>query len=661
MSTTNCTVVNFSIKDIIERIGRIKVINNIMEDLKNNVIFPRERNIGTDEWDINFNIFTNDYWSCEKDYLDDNIQNRIFEILISDNSELNNPDSYPDSEVIGQANAGGSNVKDYSGKVKEVTEDSQYVKLDLENGKNCFKEDDMDTSLDDSTASELDTQDMTIDEDEYHNNAIKSLQVDKLLTVMFSSLKRTKPLLSLLRHYTSETLPQLTKDRYPHIKRGNYAVLTQDHIRYFVDLLGQHRVLNDPSDCEIYNIDFIKAVRGYSQCVLKPQTTEEVSKILSFCNEHRLAVCPQGGNTGLVAGSVPVFDEVVLSTALMNNVISIDDISGVLVCEAGCVLEALDDTLAEKGLMMPLDLGAKGSCHIGGNVSTNAGGLRLIRYGNLHGSVLGVEAVKANGQIIDCLSTLKKDNTGYHLKHLFIGSEGTLGVVTKVAIQCPSKPTSLNLAFFGLESFDDILGTFKRAKKELGEILSSCEMIDAQSLDVVTGHLKLKSPIDVYPYYMLIETSGSDEKHDEEKLNRFLEGVMGDGLVIDGTVTNEPGKMRSIWELRERITEGLMYDGYCLRKDASRISGYGHIGDGNIHLNISVPEFRPDVLKKVEPYIYELTSQFKGSVSAEHGVGFRKPPYIHYSKSQNAIDLMKDLKKMMDPNNILNPYKVLPS
>lgn len=499
---------------------------------------------------------------------------------------------------------------------------------------------------------------------------------------MFSSVNRARSLLSLIRYYSSEGLPQLTKDRYPNIKRGNYAVLTQDHLQYFVDLLGRNRVLNDPSDCETYNIDFIKSVRGYSQCVLKPQTTEEVSKILSFCDEHRLAVCPQGGNTGLVGGSVPVFDEVILSTTLMNKIISIDDISGVLVCEAGCILEELEHAVGEQGLMMPLDLGAKGSCRIGGNVSTNAGGLRLIRYGNLHGNVLGVEAVKANGQIIDCLSTLKKDNTGYHLKHLFIGSEGTLGVVTKVVIHCPQKPTSLSLAFFGLESFDNILSTFKRAKKELGEILSSCEMLDAQSLNVVKTHLKLKSPIDDYPYYMVIETSGSNEQHDEEKLNRFLEGVMGDGLVMDGTVTNEPGKMRSIWDLRERITEALMYDGYLykydislpikdfyslipkmierLGSDATRISGYGHIGDGNIHLNISVPKFRPDVLKKIEPYVYELTSQLKGSVSAEHGVGFRKPPYIHYSKSQNSIDLMKDLKKMMDPNNILNPYKVLP-
>ncbi|KAK5646932.1 hypothetical protein RI129_005396 [Pyrocoelia pectoralis] len=502
---------------------------------------------------------------------------------------------------------------------------------------------------------------------------------------MLVNFKRVTTLVSFIRRCStlSKSLPELTKDRYPNIKRGDYAELNQNHLDYFHGLLGQNRVLSDPSDCEMYNIDFIKGVRGYSQCVLKPQTTEEVSKILSFCNQHRLAVCPQGGNTGLVGGSVPVFDEIVLSTSLMNNIISIDNISGVVVCEAGCILESLDDVLREKGLMMPLDLGAKGSCNIGGNVSTNAGGLRLLRYGNLHGSVLGIEAVKANGDVIDCLSTLKKDNTGYHLKHLFIGSEGTLGIVTKVAVHGPSKPKSLNLALLGLHSFENILQTYERAKNDLSEILSSCEMMDERSLDVVTSHLKLKSPIGDFPFYMVVETSGSNEKHDEEKLNAFLEGVMSEGIVADGTVTNEPGKMRAIWDLRERITEGLLHDGYLFKydislpikefyslvpkmkerlgSDASRVSGYGHIGDGNIHLNISVPEFSPDILKKVEPYVYELTSTYKGSISAEHGVGFRKPPYIHYSKSENAISLMKDLKKMMDPNGILNPYKVLPS
>lgn len=211
--------------------------------------------------------------------------------------------------------------------------------------------------------------------------------------------------------------------------------------------------------------------------------------------------------------------------------------------------------------------------------------------------------MKANGEILDCLSALKKDNTGFHLKHLFIGSEGALGVVTKVAIQCPAKPQAVNLAFLGVKSFDNILTTFRRAKRELGEILSSFEMIDEQSIGAVMGHLKVKSPIDNHPFYVLFETQGSDDAHDQEKIHRFLENIMGDGTVLDGTVTNEPSKMRAIWDLRERIAEAFLHDGYVFKYDITlplekfysivdvmrerlgsdvlRCCGYGHIGKLN--------------------------------------------------------------------------------
>lgn len=215
---------------------------------------------------------------------------------------------------------------------------------------------------------------------------------------------------------------------------------------------------------------------GSSEIVLKPKTTEEVSTLMKYCNENYLAVCPQGGNSGLVGGSVPVFDEVVISTVLMNKIIHLDEfsgrkfwdlltdrnwgllrlkvfkflsISGALTCQSGCILEKLDNFLEDHGLMMPLDLGAKGICHIGGNLSTNAGGIRLFRYGNLHGNVLGIEVVLANGNVVDLMSTVKKDNTGYHLKNLFIGAEGTLGIITKVVIQCPPLPKSVTVGLLG--------------------------------------------------------------------------------------------------------------------------------------------------------------------------------------------------------------------
>ena len=479
--------------------------------------------------------------------------------------------------------------------------------------------------------------------------------------------------------------PAFTADRYK-VQRGPYARISDEHAAFFGGLLGSSRVVSDPEECEGYNIDHINIVRGKSNLVLRPKTTEEVSAILKYCDEKRLAVCPQSGNTGLVGGSVPVFDEIVVSMKLMNKLIETNALAGVVTCEAGCVLEDLDNHLSTVGLMMPLDLGAKGSCLIGGCVSTNAGGLRLFRYGNLHGNVLGLEAVKANGDVVDCLNTLKKNNTGYHLKHLFIGSEGTLGIVTKVAIQCPPLPKSINVAFLGLNSFDKVLKTYDLAKRELGEILSSCEMMDKLSLDVtIAAGLKspLTSKIDGHEFYVLLETSGSNAAHDEEKLASFVETALVEEVIEDGTLTSDPAKVKNIWALREGISEAVLREGYVFKYDISiplpsfykvievlkerlrdpriiRISGYGHLGDGNIHVQVSIPSYEEDIASQLQPFIFEYVSSLHGSVSAEHGIGFTKTKYLHMSRTPSEIALMHKLKRMMDPNGILNPYKVLP-
>jgi len=418
--------------------------------------------------------------------------------------------------------------------------------------------------------------------------------------------------------------------------------------------------------------------------MVKPKTTEEVSKILKYCNDRSLAVCPQGGNTGLVGGSVPVFDEIILSMNLMNKINTVDEVAGFAVCQSGVVLEQLDQYLRDYNLMVPLDLGAKGSCHIGGNVSTNAGGLRYLRYGSLHGTVLGVEAVLADGTILDCLSTLKKDNTGYDLKQLFIGSEGTLGVVTAVSLACPPVPKSVNLTFLGVDSYEKIQEAYKMAKGKLGEILSAFEFLDNSCRESVTENLKLKYPIDEHPFYILIETSGSCAAHDTEKLDEFLEEVMAEGIVLDGTVASEPSKMNEIWKIRESVAEALLHDGPgCYKYDislpvphmynivnimrekfgneATRIVGYGHFGDGNLHLNVVMPTYDQEFLKILEPIIFEYTKKYKGSISAEHGVGFKKAKHIHYSRTPEAIQVMKMIKQTFDPKGILNPYKMLPS
>ncbi|XP_032235585.2 D-2-hydroxyglutarate dehydrogenase, mitochondrial isoform X2 [Nematostella vectensis] len=454
------------------------------------------------------------------------------------------------------------------------------------------------------------------------------------------------------RDFSSEV--ELTSIRYPQIKRGAFAEVTDDDVASFEAIIPG-RVVIDADNIAPHNVDWMNTVRGQSKILLKPQTTEEVSKILTYCNSRKIAVNPQGGNTGLVGGSVPVFDEVILSLANLNKVINLDSLSGILTCEAGCILENLDNMLSDHGFMMPLDLGSKGSCHIGGNISTNAGGLRLLRYGSLHGSVLGLEVVLADGTIVDCLSSMRKDNTGYDLKQIFIGAEGTLGIVTKASILVPKRPNAISVSFFGCDSYKTVLETFKMAREMLGEILSACEFLDHHCMRLLNKNLNLHNPISSNPFYVLVETSGSNGAHDEE--------------------------VAEVWKLRESIAESLQREGevykydlsmpldklYTLVEDlrgrlgdkATNVVGYGHLGDGNLHLNVTTPEHNKEVLNAIEPFVYEWTAKHHGSISAEHGLGLKKAPYIHMSKSAEAVQMMKRLKAMMDPNGILNPYKTV--
>ncbi|XP_010946395.1 D-2-hydroxyglutarate dehydrogenase, mitochondrial [Camelus ferus] len=473
----------------------------------------------------------------------------------------------------------------------------------------------------------------------------------------------------------------LTRERYP-VRRLPFAQVSEDDLAA-LERIVPGRVITDPEELEAPNVDWLRTVRGSSKVLLRPRTSQEVAHILRYCHERNLAVSPQGGNTGMVGGSVPVFDEIILSTTLMNQVMSFHDVSGVLVCQAGCILEELGRYVEERGFLMPLDLGAKGSCHIGGNVATNAGGLRFLRYGSLRGTVLGLEVVLADGTILNCLTSLRKDNTGYDLKQLFIGSEGTLGVITAVSILCPPKPSAVNVAFLGCPGFAEVLQTFSTCRQKLGEILSAFEFMDAECMKLVELHLRLASPVRESPFYVLIETSGSGAGHDAEKLSDFLEQVLGSGLVTDGTLATDQRRIKMLWSLRERITEALSRDGYVYKYDlslpverlydlvsdlrarlgprAKHVVGYGHLGDGNLHLNVTAEAFDVSLLGALEPYVYEWTARQRGSVSAEHGLGFKKRDVLCYSKPPEALQLMQQLKALLDPKGILNPYKTLPA
>lgn len=460
-------------------------------------------------------------------------------------------------------------------------------------------------------------------------------------------------------------------------------------MKFFKDVLGADNAIIDgfsqdaTSDLEAYNADWMRKYRGQTQLVLKPDSTEQVSKILKYCNDKLIAVNPQGGNTGLVGGSVPVFDEIVINLGRMKKIRSFDDVSGIFVADAGVVLEEADNYLADHGHIFPLDLGAKGTCQIGGNIATNAGGLRLLRYGSLHGNVLGIEAVLPDGTIVDDLSKLRKNNTGYDLKQLFIGAEGTIGIVTGVSIICPQRSPAVNVAYFGLESYEKVQDAFKEAKKQLQEILSAFELMDLESQKLYNKASGNKLPLEGdHPFYCLIETSGSNTDHDSEKLNAFLEHVMGEGIVEDGVVAENETQLKNLWACREGISEASQHFGGVYKYDLSiplpqlydlitecrqkfqenglmdpedeskpvlDVVGYGHMGDSNLHLNVATRRYDKEVEKVLEPWVFEWVKERNGSISAEHGLGLAKKPFIGYSRSDNMINLMVQIKNLYDP------------
>jgi D-2-hydroxyglutarate dehydrogenase len=337
-------------------------------------------------------------------------------------------------------------------------------------------------------------------------------------------------------------------------------------------------------------------------------------------------------------------------------------------------------------------------------VSTNAGGLRLLRYGSLHGSVLGVEAVLPDGRVLDLLRTLRKDNTGLDLKQLFIGAEGALGVVTAVALLAPPRPTAVHVAFLALPDFGAVLAATARARTMLGEVLSAVEFVDRESLELCLEQLDgVRDPLPQTRgrHYLVVETSGSVAAHDREKLESYLEAALGAGEVLDGTVAGDSAQARALWRLREGVTEALVKAGAVYKYDLcmpqvrwlrcmtitrtqyshpsltaqhalasaaqarmyelveqmrnlfplpARVVGYGHVGDGNLHLNVSVPKADAAVLARIEPFVYQWTRDARGSISAEHGLGLMKAGAVGYSKSPDAIQLMRQIKQMMDPN-----------
>ncbi|ETN76356.1 FAD linked oxidase protein [Necator americanus] len=402
-----------------------------------------------------------------------------------------------------------------------------------------------------------------------------------------------------------------------------FATVQDADIRKFESICGRDHVRT--TEIDGYKMDWTKAFKGDPACVLLPASSEEVSAILAHCSRRKIAVVPQAGNTGLVGGSVPLYDEIVLSVKRINNHFEFDEKTGVLSCDAGFILEELDNKLASYGFMMPLDLGAKGSCMIGGNVATCAGGIRLLRYGNFHAHLLGLTVV-------------------------------------------------------GVETFESCCDVLRMARCHLSEILSSFEFMDREIMTVLDESLGLKPVLKTNPRFtLLVETSGSNEAHDKEKMERFLAHCIDDGLISDGVQALSASESSAMWRLRESAPMAVASDGFVFKNDVSlplkhfyqlteqvrlrcsdmtkHIVTYGHMGDGNSHLNITAEEFSKELYDRLYPFIYEWVSVHGGSISAEHGIGQLKLPYSGLGKSLAEREIVRRIKSLFDPNGILNPYK----
>ncbi len=418
--------------------------------------------------------------------------------------------------------------------------------------------------------------------------------------------------------------------------------------------------------------------------LLRPETTEQVSAILALCHESSQPVAVQGGMTGLVSAAAPLAGEVALSFERMKRILEVDPFSATMTVEAGVPLQTIQEHASEHDLLFPLDLGARGSCTIGGNLSTNAGGNRVIRYGMTRDLVLGIEAVLADGTVIDGLHKLRKNNTGYDLKQLFIGSEGTLGIITKAVLKLSPLPDSQAVAMCACADFDKVSNLLVHAQSALGANLSAFEVIwqnTYQLIDEFVPHATVPLPPEA-AFYVLIESMGSHGERDFEQFLTMLNEATEKSLIGEVVVADSESKIKNLWTVRDAAAEIYPGVGYMHTYDVSlnvsdmgyfgeeverrlrarwpdAILGlFGHIGDGNVHIIIRVgPETRA-LHAAIDDIIYGLIRELHGAVSAEHGIGIMKKAYLPYSRSEAELALMKLLKQSMDPRGILNPGRV---
>jgi FAD/FMN-containing dehydrogenase len=456
--------------------------------------------------------------------------------------------------------------------------------------------------------------------------------------------------------------------------------------------LGDHQVLTD-GDLSAYELDWRKRYRGRALAVVRPGNTAEVAAVVKACAEHGVGLVPQGGNTGLVGGSVPDASgtQILLSLQRMNRVRDLDRANLTMTVDAGCVLQTLQDTAAAQQLLFPLSLAAEGSCTIGGNLASNAGGTQVLRYGNARDLCLGLEVVTAAGEVWDGLSGLRKDNTGYDLRDLFIGSEGTLGIITAATLKLYPQPAAVTTALATLPTLAAAVELLQMAQSRLGSGLTGFEVMNDVSLGLVRKHFpQLRQPLDASPWTVLLEQSDNEsEAHARTLFEGLLEAALEAGLITDAAVAESLEQSKALWHLRESIPLAQAEEGLNIKHDISlsvshipqfvadtdaalqaahpgaRLVNFGHLGDGNLHYNVQAPggtaaaDFLTRHEAAINTIVYDAVSVHRGSISAEHGIGSLKRDELQRRKSPVALQLMRSVKKALDPAGILNPGRLL--
>ncbi len=469
--------------------------------------------------------------------------------------------------------------------------------------------------------------------------------------------------------------------------------LSETLVQALQAVVGQAGLIRDPELMHSYLSDWRNAYRGKAALVVRPASTAEVAEVVRLCREAGIALVPQGGNTGLCGGSIPDSSgaQVVLSLTRMNAIRAIDPANETITVEAGVILQRLQEATADAGRLFPLSLGAEGSCTVGGNLATNAGGTAVLRYGNMRDLTLGLEVVLADGRVWDGLRGLRKDNTGYDLKHLFIGSEGTLGIITAAVLKLFPAVRSRTTAWVALPDPQAAVALIARMRTLCGDRLTGFELMSRQSVEFVLQHVAGCNDLfnDVHPWYVLIELS-------DTLIDAPLAGMLEDGLgeafecgeALDAVVASNEAQVAGLWALREGISEAQNHEGPSLKHDISvpvssipafievtdrrlleafpgvRIVAYGHVGDGNLHYNISKPVGAEDAPFKAQAQsimhlIYQATMEFAGSISAEHGLGQAKREAALLYKAPLELELMRTLKQALDPSGLMNPGKLL--